>query len=426
MRNFIWLILFSPFFVYAQDGGIAFSQNSTWEEILQRAKAEHKYIFVDCYATWCGPCKVMDEQIYPNDIVGQFMNDKFISVKIQMDSTSQDLIQIKSWYGTAHAFEKQYMVNEYPSFLFFSSDGLILHKGIGAKPVNNFLDMVKAAMNSQEQFYTLLDLFEKGNLNFSEMPHLADESRKLGMERLAAQIAEYYIQNFIESLPEEQMWTKENLDFIQAYPKSFHSNDKAFQLYFRDRLRIDSIGKYSGYADGLINTVIYADEITPNINASLEQHIEPEWKKIEGTIRKKYDGAYVKKNILKGRVIYYKAAREWHNYAKYLVIRYENAGIMKAEPGFGTFVVLNNNAFEVFKYSNNKKELKTALRWVDRALTIDSTSADALDTKANILYKLGKKEECLPIETRSVSLSHNKDYQANLVKMKDGQPTWPN
>jgi thiol:disulfide interchange protein len=38
--------------------GIQFVHNLSWQEILQKARAENKYVFVDCYATWCGPCKM--------------------------------------------------------------------------------------------------------------------------------------------------------------------------------------------------------------------------------------------------------------------------------------------------------------------------------------------------------------------------------
>ena len=43
--------------------GIHFVNGLSWQEVLQKAKAENKYIFVDCYATWCGPCKAMDKEV---------------------------------------------------------------------------------------------------------------------------------------------------------------------------------------------------------------------------------------------------------------------------------------------------------------------------------------------------------------------------
>lgn len=36
--------------------------NRSWQEIMEKARAEHKYILVDCYTDWCGWCKVMDKR----------------------------------------------------------------------------------------------------------------------------------------------------------------------------------------------------------------------------------------------------------------------------------------------------------------------------------------------------------------------------
>mgnify|MGYP001116142014 CR=1 FL=1 len=34
-------------------------QHLTFDEALAKAKAEKKLVFVDCYTTWCGPCKAI-------------------------------------------------------------------------------------------------------------------------------------------------------------------------------------------------------------------------------------------------------------------------------------------------------------------------------------------------------------------------------
>jgi hypothetical protein len=73
---------------------------------------------------------------------------------------------------------------------------------------------------------------------------------------------------------------------------------------------------------------------------------------------------------------------------------------------------MNDNAFLVFRYSNDKQDLEKALGWVDRAIKMtDRPIAAELDTKANLLYKLGNKIEGLKID--------------NYKKMKNGLPTWP-
>ena len=47
--------------------GIHFEDGVSWQHVQQKAKAEDKYIFVDCYATWCGPCKQMDKKVCANE-----------------------------------------------------------------------------------------------------------------------------------------------------------------------------------------------------------------------------------------------------------------------------------------------------------------------------------------------------------------------
>src|ERR1700685_3137554 len=80
--------------------GIVFEHGLSWREVLQKAKQENKYVFVDCYATWCGPCKGMEQTVYPVEAVGEAFNGNFISVKLQLDKTRQDDDNVRSWYQT--------------------------------------------------------------------------------------------------------------------------------------------------------------------------------------------------------------------------------------------------------------------------------------------------------------------------------------
>ena len=86
--------------------GVHFDHRLSWQEVLEKAQKENKYIFVDCYATWCGPCKWMDKNVYQVDSVGTIVNESFISVRIQMDTSGQDNDKIKEWYPIARDFEK--------------------------------------------------------------------------------------------------------------------------------------------------------------------------------------------------------------------------------------------------------------------------------------------------------------------------------
>lgn len=53
------------------------------------AKQQNKYVFVDTYASWCAPCKIMDK-VFEEELVGDFFNNQFVNVKIDMDGPQGD------------------------------------------------------------------------------------------------------------------------------------------------------------------------------------------------------------------------------------------------------------------------------------------------------------------------------------------------
>ena len=69
-------ILFSliPFVLFAQDKGIHFEHGLSWQQVQAKAKSENKYVFMDCFTTWCGPCRFMSANIFPLQDVGDSMN----------------------------------------------------------------------------------------------------------------------------------------------------------------------------------------------------------------------------------------------------------------------------------------------------------------------------------------------------------------
>jgi len=421
--------MLSPFFVIAQGQGVAFEHGLSWQEVLQKAQKENKYVFVDCYATWCGPCKWMDKEIYPVDSVGTFMNEKFISIRVQMDTTRQDNDETRQWYAIAHIFEVKYHFGAYPSYLFFSPDGQAVHKDVGGRDIKDFLSMVKAALDPQQQYYTLLTGYRKGGLIYTLMPVLANAARRVGQDSLAKQVSRDYIHHYLETLPEAQLWTRENILFIKQYSSFVNVNDKIFQSYYQGRVIIDSVMHDEHFSDGLINEILYRDEVRSRVDKALTVNAEPNWHHLGKAISKHYDEFYAKKNVLQGRVEYYKAKQKWNKYIEYFIQEQEMNGIEARKPSKDASFDLNNAAFEVFEYSNNRRELRKALSWINNALTMTNTSypkAEEMDTKANLLYKLGKRLEALSLEEKSHDLSpRDKEITADYEKMKSGLPTWP-
>lgn len=83
----------------------------TFAQALAKAKKENKKLMVDCYTLWCGPCRYMATNIFPNDTLGAYMNEHFVCMKLDME------------HGEGPERNKTFNVKAYPTFIFFDADG---------------------------------------------------------------------------------------------------------------------------------------------------------------------------------------------------------------------------------------------------------------------------------------------------------------
>jgi thioredoxin 1 len=108
--------------------GIQF-HNGTWEEALQLAKKENKLIFLDIYATWCGPCKKLKANTFSNTEVGSYYNQNFINVAF--DGEQGDGAMLMQKYG----------LRSFPSLLFIDGNGKVVGQTVGYHNPSQFLEL---------------------------------------------------------------------------------------------------------------------------------------------------------------------------------------------------------------------------------------------------------------------------------------------
>ncbi len=99
-------------------GQINFIENS-WGEALKQAAAKNKYIFVDAYATWCGPCKMLKATTFKNNKVAEFYNNNFVNVAIDMEK------------GDGPQLAAQWGLQAYPTMIIFNSKGKAVYGTVG-------------------------------------------------------------------------------------------------------------------------------------------------------------------------------------------------------------------------------------------------------------------------------------------------------
>ena len=112
----------------AADEGIAFFDGS-YEELIAKAAAEQKPIFIDVYTDWCGPCKMMSKYVFTQKEVGDFYNDKFICYKLNAER------------GEGPKIARKFAVSGYPTLLFLDKNGKRLMKKAGARSSEQFITL---------------------------------------------------------------------------------------------------------------------------------------------------------------------------------------------------------------------------------------------------------------------------------------------
>lgn len=118
--------------------GIKFEGTSSWKELIKKAKAEKKLIFMDAYTTWCGPCKMLQSRVFPDKQLGEYFNQNFVNAAIDMES--DEGMRLSSIYE----------VRGYPTLFFIDpNNGKVVKSILGYTEVDQLLNTGKSAASKK-------------------------------------------------------------------------------------------------------------------------------------------------------------------------------------------------------------------------------------------------------------------------------------
>lgn len=98
----------------------------TFAQALAKAKKENKKLMVDCYTLWCGPCRHMAKNVFPDENLGKYMNANFVCIQLDME------------HGEGPELNKTFNVEAYPTFIFFDAEGKEMNRFEGMCMQNEF------------------------------------------------------------------------------------------------------------------------------------------------------------------------------------------------------------------------------------------------------------------------------------------------
>jgi thioredoxin-related protein len=485
MKTIVLLFLIIPFWAIGQTTdntkggtgmGIQFVSGLSWQEVKAKAKAENKYIFMDCYATWCGPCKFMSQDIFPQKEVGDYMNAHFINVTVQMDKTEKDKEDVRNGYADAEMLKNDYSVESYPTYLFFSPDGQVLHRVIGAtgKEAKDFIVKAAEALDPQRQYYTFVESYKLHALDTGFLRQALTLAIQADDETNAEHISDAYLDCLSGPYNYEEIW------LLRKALQSSH--DRSFALFLSHPAMIDSVLQRPNAAEDRVAKIIANEEVVvcfsrgdsvidwrsivagiqlkyPAISPSMVsviyeiyesaiKHALKEtlygdgaptmanWATIARDIKHKCPGYDPAAIIAKEKPRYYTTKKMWRESDKAALACLHKYG--KKMDAYDLNIFLWDYAF---MHSTNRYLLLKAVAMSremigDTAVLskINMSHYEYIDTYANLLYKIGQKDKAILWEKKAVEAAgqDNREdlkfirvnFSVTLSKMQKGEETW--
>lgn len=164
--------------------GLDIINNGQLSKALAKAKAEGKLVFLDAYTTWCGPCKQMAKNVFPQPEVGRALNPRYVSLKIDMEK------------GEGPELIKRYEVKGFPTMLVLDPEGNVVKKLVGSCSATHLINSLTIHLPAPEwAYWRVKKAYEAGDRTGNVLYHYtlqAVEANELNPEKAQAIIDEWY------------------------------------------------------------------------------------------------------------------------------------------------------------------------------------------------------------------------------------------
>lgn len=274
--------------------GIEF-QHISLEAAKKQAADQGKLIFIDVYATWCGPCKYLSNNIFPDDQLGEYYNEHFISVKIDGEK------------GEGPALMREFELNAYPSLLFLNAEGVLINKKAGAHDVEKLMGWAKDAVDPENSAINVArTTWKKGTK--PKRDYLAYIKALESEELLETPEGEELIASYISKFPIQDLSKEADFYFffygvhdvnhalMAEYLENVTSYESKFPPYFPNKMA-HMIGVYMDEAIATESTTEVIDALRkmyPALKAVQGENVE-ELAVIEDSIKAIVDQEIAKK-----------------------------------------------------------------------------------------------------------------------------------
>lgn len=369
-------IFFSVGQLYGE--GITFFKGK-WASALQEAESQGKLIFLDAYAAWCGPCKNMSKYVFTRDDVGDFYNDAFVNVKVDMEK------------GEGPQLAKKYKIRAYPTLLFIDSNGEVVMKVTGGRKPGQFIKMGRSALKKFDKSADYTKEYEAGKRSpdfLKKYTYALVQSRKPHLK-----IANEYLQT------QKDLTTPENLKAIFDF--ALESDSRIFNLLIKHKAAITQLKSPAA--------------VEKRIEKACRKTVKKAIKFQMPSLVKSAKKMMQKHHSSKGKVFGLEADMQYALGTK------NSKAYLKASKKY-TKKYVKNNAVELQKmakqllktFSEDAKAMKMAEKLAEKAAK-NGGQSDYYVTYAKILFINGKPEEATAMAEQAKVLARNEKKPTGAI-----------
>lgn len=394
MKNFVYFFVAVLILSCSTENkkGIIFEKEETLEDVLEIAEKQNKIVFLDCYTSWCGPCKRLSKDVFTQKEVGDLFNKNFVCAKFDMEKDGGKDIALR------------YNITAYPTLIFLDSKGDVKRRVVGAPDAEELIQNAKLFTHKKESLVRLQK--EIDNKNYD--PVIIDQFLSVYPDYPTKVIL---FNDYFNNISDEEKLSLDTWSLIQSHVTDLESELAVF--FIKNRAKFKQ--KFDKKSVRELANKLFLETVHKCAESGkpLEKYIELDSKLTTQAI------AFVDLQEAFLDFSTDETTSNWNNYFNQIESYYNKFDCDSRE--------LNNTAWTI--YENNekygsKKQLEFAHLLVKKALVDDPENHYILDTYAHVSYALGDKKEAIIKEKKAVKLAtkeknkHLQDYKDALKKFQ--------
>ncbi|MEN3041661.1 MAG: thioredoxin family protein [Bacteroidia bacterium] len=396
-----------------------FAQTWYYKDIspaFAQAKKQKKPLWIMFSATWCGPCKLIEKQVFPDSRFQEAIRRDFIPLKIYASSGDEST-------PGGDSLAKVYSIRAFPTFLYVEPSGQTFYRHIGipydptqsdTTLIEPFLKKIELAKKARKELPEMHRRFEKGQRSPEFLRAYLAKLVEIDLPAEGGKVFEAYLKavpsarlawlgepGYVKILPEIALWDDRYKSYALSIAETLRSElpKELYKDLYHDILiselkkRLKGIKSWSQTVD---TTEKFIREYRDRFDFVEELALEMVWK---------------------GGIHSPQANAEIREQAASLGIKAAALGypieIPEAEKREQLAEAYNSLAWTFYEHVEDPDKLWTAVILTKQALAFKPDAWHIWDTLGALYYKLKRKQEAIQALSKAIEIAQKEGRDAS-------------